>query len=160
SLAGILSFLFFLHSEYGSWSPNRIYWGWENQRTLLDLIREEGFQRVWIMIRMSLGFWIDQRFGLIPYAPLYIAFFPGLIWSLRTDREYSFPLTLLLAAHFAALCWGAPLGGFAPPSRHWVVLLPAVLYFILPLYDVWKRWQRWLFLVLALVSLATSFVMF
>jgi hypothetical protein len=124
---GILTFFLFLHSEYGGWSPNRIYAGWEKApQSLFDLIRQEGIARIGTMLRMILGFWIDQRFGLIVHAPLYVLFFPGFIYVFRKNNVTRFVLFWFLT-HFLIICWGAPLGGFAPPSRHMIVLLPIVL---------------------------------
>ncbi len=127
SFAGIFSFFVFLNFEYGGWSPNRIYTGWDRPaQSLLELIRQEGIGRVGTMIRMATGLWIDQRFGLISHAPLYALFFPAVIWMFRSKTNLKFIL-IWFAIHFLILCWGAPLGGFAPPSRHMIVLLPLVL---------------------------------
>ncbi len=127
SSAGIFSFFLFLNFEYGGWSPNRIYAGWDRPaQSLLELIRQEGIGRIVTMIRMAIGLWIDQRFGLICHAPLYALFFPAVIWMFRSKTNLKFIL-IWFAIHFLILCWGAPLGGFAPPSRHMIVLLPLVL---------------------------------
>jgi hypothetical protein len=127
SLAGIFSFFLFLNYEYGGWSPNRIYAGWDRPaQSLIDLIRQEGIGRVVTMIRMAIGLWIDERFGLISHAPLYALFFPAVIWLFRSKSNFKFILVWFVI-HFLILCWGAPLGGFAPPSRHMIVLLPLIL---------------------------------
>jgi hypothetical protein len=127
SIASILSFFLFLKYEYGGWSPNRIYAGWDRApQSLLELIRQEGFARIGTMIRMFIGFWIDQRFGLIAHAPLYVLFFPAAIWMFRSKTNLKFIL-IWFAIHFLIICWGAPLGGFAPASRHMIVLLPLIL---------------------------------
>lgn len=153
--AGIVSLFVFLHSKYGGWSPNRIYAGWEpeQQKTLLELLQQEGIGRITVMFRMFFGFWIDQRFGLLIFAPFYVAFFSALVWMLRRRVALAVVCGVLFAAHFAALCWGAPLGGFAPPSRHLVVLVPLFLSAILTLHGEWKRAQRSVFYALMCVSL-------
>jgi hypothetical protein len=149
SIGGILSFFVFLHAEYGSWSPNRIYGGWQKQTTLIELIGQLGFERIWVMLRMLPGYWLDQRFGLIPYAPLYIAFFPALIGFIRNgSSRIKLPLLVLLIAHFGLLCWAAQMGGYAPPSRHLVVLIPLILLPIMALYPQWSRAQKLLFTAL------------
>jgi hypothetical protein len=127
SFASIFSFFVFLNFEYGGWSPNRIYAGWDRPaQNLLDLIRQQGIARIGTMIRMVFGFWIDQRFGLISHAPLYVLFFPASIWMFRSKSSLKF-LLIWFVIHFLIICWGAPLGGFAPPSRHMIVLLPLIL---------------------------------
>ncbi len=127
SALGMITFFLFLHDQYGGWSPNRIYAGWDKApQSLMDLIRQEGIGRIGTMLRMSIGLWIDQRFGLLSYAPLYLLFFPGVIYVLRIKSSVRFML-IWFFIHFLILCWGAPLGGFAPPSRHMIVLLPIIL---------------------------------
>lgn len=157
-MAGMFTFFFFLHREYGGWSPNRIYAGWDpqQQQTLFELFQQEGWGRIAIMLRMLFGFWIDQRFGLLVYAPIYIAFFPALVWMIRTRAPLSFSITAMFGAHFLALCWGAPLGGFAPPSRHMIVLIPLFLYAILQAVQIWNRKQRGIFYGLFGISLLLS----
>lgn len=157
SIVGILSFFVFLHAEYGSWSPNRIYGGWQKQTTLIELIGQLGFERIWVMFRMLPGYWLDQRFGLIPYAPLYIAFFPALIGFIRKgSTRIKLPLLVLLTAHFGLLCWAAQMGGYAPPSRHLVVLIPLILLPIMALYPQWTRAQKVLFTALQFAGWSVS----
>ena len=90
-IAGILSFFIFLRAEYGGWSPNRIYAGWEpqQQKTLVELIVQEGFGRIRTMVRMLFGFWFDQRFGLLIFAPFYIAFFPAMLGFFPHKKDIS-----------------------------------------------------------------------
>jgi hypothetical protein len=134
---GIFSFFFFLHTKYGSWSPNRIYGGWQKQSSLLELMQQEGFRRIVVMIKMFFGFWFDERFGLLPYAPFYVVFFAAFIWVIRKREYKAFPALILLALHFLPLCWGAPLGGYAPPARHFVVMIPLVLA---PVFLIGTKW--------------------
>ncbi|HET6266737.1 MAG TPA: hypothetical protein VFG11_03395, partial [Acidobacteriota bacterium] len=149
TLAGIFSFFVFLHSEYGSWSPNRIYGGWQKQTSLIELVQQMGFERVVVMMRMIFGYWLDQRFGIIPYAPFYIAFFPAILWFENRSRStLRLPLLALFVSHFLVLCWAAQMGGYAPPSRHFVVLIPLLLLPMIGLVPEWKKQQRAIFLVL------------
>lgn len=141
AVGGMVTFFLFLYVEYGSWSPNRIYGGWQKQTSLLELLRQEGFKRIWVMVRMFFGFWFDQRFGILPYAPFYIAFFPSLIWVLRERITTVIPVVILFATHFVALCWGAPLGGYAPPTRHFVVMVPVLVTTIAMVVPRLSRWQ-------------------
>jgi hypothetical protein len=152
TLAGIFSFFVFLHSEYGSWSPNRIYGGWQKQTSLIELVQQMGFERVMVMMRMFFGYWLDQRFGIIPYAPFYIAFFPAVVWFARRSRStLRLPLLALFASHFLVLCWAAQMGGYAPPSRHFVVLIPLLILPMMGLLCQLKKQQR--AILLALMSL-------
>jgi hypothetical protein len=159
SLSGIFSFFLFLHTKYGSWSPNRIYGGWQKQASLLDLMQQEGFRRIAVMIKMFFGFWFDERFGLLPYAPFYVAFFAALIWTIRKRQITVFPALILLALHFFPLCWGAPLGGYAPPARHFVVMTPLVLAPVFLIASKWISEQKALFITLQGVALLVSYEM-
>lgn len=159
-LAGIAGFFLFLHAEYGSWSPNRIYGGAQKEASLLDLLTREGVARVWVMARMLFGYWIDQRFGVLVYAPAYVAFFPALIWCARRYGMRMLPAILLFAAHFGLISWGAQMGGYAPPSRHFVVLIPLMLLPMLLLFSQWGRAQRWLFWSLAGLGFIMSTLIF
>ncbi len=152
SFAGLFTFFWFLHSEYGSWSPNRIYGGVQKDTSLLALLSKEGIDRVWTMIRMIPAYFVDQRFGIIVYAPTYIAFFPAVIWSTQKEGTKLSPLLILFLAHFLLLSWGAQMGGFAPPSRHFVVMVPFLIVPILLTYSDWKLFQKILFYTLALFS--------
>ena len=158
--AGIAAFFVFLHAEYGSWSPNRIYGGAQKEASLLDLLTREGASRLWVMARMIFGYWIDQRFGILVYAPAYIAFFPGMIWCRRRYGARLVPAAALFAAHFLLISWGAQMGGFAPPSRHLVVLIPLLLLPVLLVVQHWDRAQRWLFWFLSSLGLIVSVLIF
>jgi hypothetical protein len=152
SIVGIFSFFWFLYSEYGSWSPNRIYGGAQKETSLLELLTKEGSDRVLVMLRMIPGYFLDQRFGIILYAPAYAAFFPALLWSTHKEGTKITPLVILFCAHFLLLSWGAQMGGFAPPSRHFVVMTPFLIIPILITYSSWKRYQKVLFLALAAIG--------
>lgn len=159
-IAGIACFFLFLHAEYGSWSPNRIYGGAQKETSLIGLLAGEGPQRLWVMARMMIGYWIDQRFGIIVYAPAYLAFFPAAWWVIRRYGSRMVPALGLFCIHFLLISWGAQMGGFAPPSRHFVVLIPLMLLPILLLYPEWNRLQRWLFWTLSAIGLVISGLMF
>lgn len=149
SIAGMFTFFLFLYSEYGGWSPNRIYGGAQKETTLLALLSKEGLDRVWTMMRMIPAYFLDQRFGIIVYTQAYIAFFPAVIWSTHKEGTKLIPLLILFFAHFLLLSWGAQMGGFAPPSRHFVVMVPFLILPILITYSDWSRIQKGLFLTLA-----------
>jgi hypothetical protein len=156
SLIGIVSFFLFLNAEYGSWSPNRIYGGAQKETSLIELLTKEGVERLLVMVRMIPGYFLDQRFGIIVYAPVYIAFFPALVWSIHKEETKLSPLVILFSAHFLLLSWGAQMGGFAPPSRHFVVMVPFLMIPILITYSSWNRFQKGLFFLLAGIGLAIA----
>ena len=148
SMLGIFSFFYFLHDKYGSWSPNRIYGGWQKESSLFELVQQEGIHRVVVMIKMFFGFWFDERFGLLPYAPFYVAFFAAVVWAVRKRKSAIYPALILFVLHFLPLCWGAPLGGYAPPARHFVVMIPLIVAPIFLFASGWITEQKVLFGVL------------
>lgn len=152
ALAGIASYFAFLRIEYGGYSPNLMYAGWDRQLSFFELVRQEGFGRILVMFRMLFAFWLDQRFGLVPFAPAFAAFFPALVFSIRRAWKPALPVLSLFAAHFLILCWGAQMGGFAPPSRHMVVLLPLIFVIISDAALQWKSWQKAIVLLLQLAG--------
>ena len=159
SLAGMLSFFLFLHREYGSWSPDIIYGGDRRDVGMLEILRQEGVKRLYIMIRMFFGFWIDQRFGIVPYAPIYLAAIPAFFWVLKKRKTEAYPALILFLIHGLILSWSSPLGGFAPPSRHFVVIIPLLSIPTLLLIQNWDSNQRILFRILKWIGLGIALLM-
>lgn len=160
AFTGIATFFVFLQTRYGSWSPNRIYGGWQKQASLLELLRHEGFERIGIMAKMFFGFWFDERFGLLPFAPFYVAFFAAVIWCIRHRKSFVFPVLILFSLHYLPMCWGAPLGGYAPPARHFVVMIPLILTPVFLIYSKWLIEQKALFITLQLAAIYFAYQMF
>lgn len=148
SVMALFGFFWFLNRVYGSWSPDIIYGGDRKETGMLEILKQEGIQRLRVMARMFLGFWVDQRFGILPYAPLFAAALPAAVWALKNRVSQAYPAMILFAVHNAVLCWSAPLGGFAPPSRHFVVMIPFLVFLLLTIAKEWTRGQRMIFLTL------------
>jgi len=159
ALFGIFSFFYFLHAKYGSWSPNRIYGGWQKEASLFELLQQEGLKRVSVMLKMFFGFWFDERFGLLPYAPFYVAFFAAFYWAVRNRKTFLYPAMILFILHFLPLCWGAPLGGYAPPARHFAVMLPLILAPVYAFAGGWITEQKLLFATLQGAAMLFTFGM-
>lgn len=157
---GICAFFVFLQTQYGSWSPNRIYGGWQKQASLLELLQQEGIERAGVMVKMLFGFWFDERFGLLPFSPFYVVFFAAAIWCLRNRQAIVYPALLLFILHFLPLCWGAPLGGYAPPARHFVVMIPFLLTPVFLIYSKWLSEQKALMITLQLGGVYIAYRMF
>jgi hypothetical protein len=152
SLVAMFCFFWFLHSRYGSWSPDIIYAGDRKDTGMLESLRQEGARRFLIMGKIFIGIWVDQRFGILPYAPLYLAAIPAGFWIVKSRRTEAIPALILFGAHSVVLSWSAPLGGFAPPSRHFVVMIPFLALLVFVVIEQWNRWQKVLFFSLELVG--------
>lgn len=153
--AGIASLLYYLHWAYGTWSPSRLTGGFDEEREIVDFLRN----RTQIVLQMFVGSWLDQRFGILPHSPSYVAFFPALLWCLRERWLKVYPVVLLFVAHMMLICFGAPLGGFAPPARHFLVLTPFLLVPVMLISSYWNLLQKGLFVFLQFLGCGISAVM-
>ncbi len=133
-VASAVLFLLYVHSLYGTFSPFSIYEGvmtpdqfgeWK-QMVLAIPLRQR--------IDAFLDYFLDQRDGLLLYAPLYFFAFPGLVEMFRkAKREFVFLLAIALPY---VLNYGffTHRQGFSPQGRvlapvSWVAII-AIGYFL------------------------------
>lgn len=109
------------------------------------------------------GLALDQSFGIISTAPVFLLALAGLPLAFRrfpgAALGVALPLLLLLeAVHQARWCqW---YGGFATPGRFLVVMLPACAVFLAPVVSALSRpWWRVLVLLPAVASAAYVWVL-
>jgi hypothetical protein len=73
------------------------------------------------------GLLLDQEFGLLVYAPILVLALPGLVLLLRRDRRQGIAVLLAVASVVAvAGSWHMWRGGFNPPGRFLVPIVPAL----------------------------------
>src|SRR6266446_378429 len=73
------------------------------------------------------GLLLDQEFGLLVYAPVFALALPGFIQHWRKDRRDSLVVLALVGAVFlTAGTWHMWRGGWNPPARFLVPLVPAL----------------------------------
>ncbi len=111
SAAGIAAYHFIL---YGFFSPTRVYGRRPelSMRTLPESLP---------------GLLLDQEFGLLVYAPVFALALPGFIQHWRKDRRDSLVVLALVGAVFlTAGTWHMWRGGWNPPARFLVPLVPAL----------------------------------
>lgn len=126
-------YLLFFWSIYGNFSPVSVYTGVVPGLRLAA--HSEKFLRFPILrvLERSLGYLIDQKYGILVYSPFYLLGMAGLYFhSLRRRREASV-LLVVLAGYWvfsANYYWG----GFCPPGRPvipvlwiWALFLAAAL---------------------------------
>lgn len=105
--------LFHFHL-YGFFDPRRVY-GRRPELTLAGL--PTGLP----------GLLFDQEFGLLAYAPLFALAVPGLILLWRHSRRLAVvALVLVLSVLSVAGAWPMWRGGFNPPARFLVPVIPAL----------------------------------
>jgi hypothetical protein len=99
---------------YGSFDPSRVYGA--RPEVALALL-PEGLQ----------GLLLDQEFGLLVYAPVFVLAVPGLAGAGRASRRGALLwIALAAAVILPAASWPMWRGGFNPPARFLVPLLPVL----------------------------------
>jgi len=113
SLSAVALALWHFHL-YGFFDPRRVY----GRRPELSLsLVPEGLQ----------GLLLDQEFGLLAYAPVFALVLPGAVALLRGSRRLAVAvLALIVLAAAIAGAWPMWRGGFNPPARFLVPVLPAL----------------------------------
>ncbi|PYQ03537.1 MAG: hypothetical protein DMF82_13040, partial [Acidobacteria bacterium] len=73
------------------------------------------------------GLLLDQEFGLLVYAPIFVLALPGFVLLLRRDRRGGLTaVTLVLATLLLAGSWPMWRGGWNPPARFLLPVVPAL----------------------------------
>ena len=102
------------HALYGFYDPGRVYGA--HPELSLHLV-PEGLQ----------GLFLDEEFGLLVYAPVFVLALAGFPTLLRKSRREALALLgLFLAASLTAAAWPMWRGGFNPPGRFLVPIVPAL----------------------------------
>ena len=110
----VLALLIYHQSLYGFFDPRRVY-GTRPELALASLI--EGLP----------GLLLDQEFGLLVYAPVFVLAAPGFVFLWRKDRAAALvSLALVLSALVLAGSWHMWRGGFNPPARFLVPVVPVL----------------------------------
>jgi hypothetical protein len=109
SAAGLLAYH---QALYGFWDPRRVY-GRQPEFAFATLA--EGLP----------GLFLDQEFGLLVYAPLLVLAASGLPLLIRRQRALGIAvLAAVLAVVLTAASWHMWRGGFNPPARFLVPVVP------------------------------------
>jgi hypothetical protein len=112
-LASAVALAAYHHALYGFWDPRRVY-GRRPEWSVGGV--PEGLQ----------GLLLDQEFGLLAYAPVYALAVPGLVSLLRRERRLAVTAVALGATTLlTAAAWPMWRGGFNPPARFLVPVVPA-----------------------------------
>jgi hypothetical protein len=114
AVASALALAAWNHALYGFFDPRRVY-GRRPEIALATL--PEALP----------GLLLDQEFGLLVYAPILVLAVPGIVLLLRRDRRQGIAAALAVASVLAvAGTWHMWRGGFNPPGRFLVPIVPAL----------------------------------
>jgi hypothetical protein len=123
-LASVAGLLLYHRALYGFVDPRRVY-GRRPELALATLA--EGLP----------GLLLDQEFGLFTYAPFLVLALPGLFFLYRRDRRLGLTaLALVAVVVLTAGTWHMWRGGFNPPGRFLVPLIPVLA---LAVAGLWER---------------------
>ncbi|MBN2198399.1 MAG: hypothetical protein JW747_00955 [Candidatus Aminicenantes bacterium] len=117
ALAGQVLFAFFTHALYGTFSPFSIYEGMmsaEQARALKDTVLDYPLR--W-RIESFLNYFLDQRDGLLLYAPLYFFMFLGLVEAVRRAGREALCFLFLALPFLASYAFFTHRQGHSPQGR-------------------------------------------
>ena len=151
-ILGQLLLFAFLYHAYGNFSPMSVYMNYSQKQNFSNVV----FNLIPHSLRLEtlLDYFLDQRDGLLPYAPLFFFAFPGLILALRRWRKYVVHLLLALPAAFFVFNYAflSHRGGQSPQARPLVpviwILLVFVMVYLKEGRNEWMRRVAWRWLPL------------
>lgn len=112
----VILFFVFLKLVFGSVNPYRPF------ELLGDLPLQEN-----ILVNLINSF-IDRQYGLFVYSPLFIFLIPGLHFWYKENKKIFFPSMFLVMIYILPILrsddWQ---GGYTPPARYLVAILPLVI---------------------------------
>ncbi len=117
ALAGQVLFALFTHALYGTYSPFSIYEGVmtaEQSRALKSAILGYPWR---LRIESLLDYFLDQRDGLLLYAPLYAFLFLGLVEVIRRAKKEAVSLLFISLPYLANYAFFTHRQGFSPQGR-------------------------------------------
>ncbi len=160
-LISYLTFLFFLHQWFGSFSTLSLYHGVltkENVSYIKDLL----IHRIPLTMRIEtfLGYFYDQRDGFLFYSPLYFFSFLGFFEMVKRKMADAISLLLTAVPFLLNYSFLTHRGGASPQARP---ILP--IFFIFPIFLSYflefgkGRFFRFLFFSSIIISIIFSFIL-
>lgn len=137
----IISYFGFLNYIYGSFNPT---WAYQ----LLNIKTDTG--NFWFNL---LNIFLDRQYGLLFYSPIFIFAFPGFLIFFNHFKKAAILVLLILVTYLIPILryidWH---GGYAPPARYLVAILPLIIpilvlfistnknlitYFLISIFVLW-----------------------
>ncbi len=141
-----LLFFYYLYFAYGNLSPMSIYTGMMSDSQAEQYYSQAGTIPLQNRLETLLGYFFDQRDGLLLYSPFYFFAFPGLLLALRKFKTYWPHLLISVPGFFYILYHGYSTvrAGYCPQARYlvpviWVMLLFAVIFHLESPNNLFKK---------------------
>ena len=115
-------YLFFLRAIYGNLSPISTYTGVSEGLELSAYHSKFLALRLLKILSRSLGYLIDQKYGLFIYSPIYILGFAGLYFLFKKRKRETVLLLIAMTVYWifsSNYYWG----GYCPPGRPVIPLI-------------------------------------
>jgi len=132
--AGLCMAAYFVlqYSLYGSFNPTSVSWqgamdGRQTMSFLKDLFTGIPFKFRWETLA---GYFLDQRDGLLLYAPIYIFAFLGVVAMLRAKSKDAGWLLFIAAPYILVSAFLTQRTGYAPQARPLVAVIWVLAIFI------------------------------
>ncbi len=156
-----LIFLFFLYKWFGNFSTLSLYHGVLTKESIL-YIKDLIIYRIPLTMRIEtlLGYFYDQRDGLLFYSPLYFFSVVGSFEMLRRKKREALSLLLISIPFLLNYSFLTHRGGASPPARP---ILP--VFFIFPVFLSYflefgkGRLFRFLFFFAIVISIIFSLIL-
>jgi len=118
-LAGVTGYLTFQQILYGSFNPTSVSWqgamgSQESLAFLKFVFLSIPFRFRWETLA---GYFLDQRDGLLLYAPIYFFAFVGLLTMLRQKKKLAWSIIFLTWPYFLFSAFLTQRSGYAPQAR-------------------------------------------
>jgi len=120
----LVVYFFFQYSLYGSLNPTSVSWqGAMDQQQTLSFLKSLTRIPFRFQADTLLGYFLDQRDGLLFYAPLYFFAFLGLVELVRRKAKDFWLLLFLTGPYIFVSAFLTQRGGYAPPARPLVAVV-------------------------------------
>jgi hypothetical protein len=129
----VAAYILFLFIIYRNINPGVIYTGvhpgTSQQALHPDILPFLSMlpSRLFDMVFFTWGFFLEQRIGLFFLFPAILFMFHGIPAMLRHRRRPSLVLLTTVAAHYGIYAWHNNWGGYCPPNRQAVSVIPLLL---------------------------------
>ena len=125
---GVALYFLFIHHLYGTWSPAAVYKGAMTAESAAELA--QNYTDIPFSMRLDTlaGYFLDQRDGLLPYAPYFFFSGLGLVGLFRARKRDLGVLLFIVLPYVVGMAFLTERGGFSPPARpltvvSWILML-------------------------------------